>query len=154
MKIISHRGCLFGPDPEKENHPNFISAALNMGFDCEIDLWLIDNKLVLGHDSPQYQISREWLYNDRLFAHCKNIEAFQEFWPLPLINSFFHNEDDCTATSQGWFWTFPRSNLLLTSLSIAVMPERVEGWNLTKAGGICTDYPVAYQKDIYFRPII
>ena len=32
MQLISHRGNIFGPIPEKENHPNYIDCAINDGY--------------------------------------------------------------------------------------------------------------------------
>lgn len=150
MIYIAHRGNLDGPNPEKENHPSHIFTALSAGFFAEIDIWYINNKFILGHDKPDYEIESGWLYNDRYFVHCKNIEALYALRNNPLPNLFFHDQDDCTLTSQGWIWTFPRK-LLLTESSIAVMPERVEDWDLSVAGGICTDYPVEFKKDLKFK---
>ena len=41
MKIISHRGNLYGPNPELENKPEYILAAIKCNFRVEIDLWVI-----------------------------------------------------------------------------------------------------------------
>lgn len=153
MKFIAHRGNLNGPNPEKENNPTYINAAINEGFDVELDVWYIDNKFVLGHDKPEYEIGYQWFYNTMMWCHCKNIEALYRLSTNPAINTFFHDQDDCVLTSQGLIWTFPR-NLLLTSKSIAVMPERVENWDMSKAYGICTDYPIEYKKDLSFKPAI
>ncbi len=38
MKIISHRGNVRGPIPEKENRPSYIDCALGNGYDVEIHL--------------------------------------------------------------------------------------------------------------------
>ena len=38
MKIISHRGNIRGPNPEKENRPSYIDCALGNGYDVEIDI--------------------------------------------------------------------------------------------------------------------
>ena len=54
MRLISHRGNTFGINRNDENHPDYILAALEQGYDCEIDLWLINNEFYLGHDEPQY----------------------------------------------------------------------------------------------------
>ena len=35
MKIISHRGNVRGPIPEKENRPSYIDCALGNGYDVE-----------------------------------------------------------------------------------------------------------------------
>ena len=50
MKLISHRGNIAGKNFELENRPDYISNAIKLGYDCEIDVWLIKNKIYLGHD--------------------------------------------------------------------------------------------------------
>jgi hypothetical protein len=57
MKLIAHRGLVDGPNATTENHPDQIKTAWSLGFDCEIDLRVVDGKLWLGHDEPQYQIT-------------------------------------------------------------------------------------------------
>lgn len=44
MLLISHRGNLNGSDA-MENHPDQIDKCLNAKFDCEIDLWVIEQNL-------------------------------------------------------------------------------------------------------------
>ena len=62
MKIISHRGNFLGANPETENNPNQIDYVIDKGFDVEIDLWIQNNKLFLGHDKPIYEINQKWLF--------------------------------------------------------------------------------------------
>ena len=50
MIFIAHRGLITGPDFEKENKVATIDFAIKDGFDAEVDLWVLDNKLYLGHD--------------------------------------------------------------------------------------------------------
>jgi len=38
MKLISHRGNLFGPNPTNENNPDYILNAIELGYDVEIDV--------------------------------------------------------------------------------------------------------------------
>ena len=76
MKIISHRGNLNGPYPKKENSPEYIKIALKKGFDVEIDVWLIDKKIWLGHDAPTYKTNIKFLKNKKLWCHAKNYDAF------------------------------------------------------------------------------
>jgi hypothetical protein len=52
MILISHRGNLNGPNPERENHPDYIWEALRAGFEVEIDVWWVEGKFKLGHDEP------------------------------------------------------------------------------------------------------
>ena len=77
MILISHRGNVDGRIIERENHPDYIDEAIHAGYNVEIDVWMIEGVLLLGHDEPQYGITQQWL-NDRhysLWLHCKNIEA-------------------------------------------------------------------------------
>ena len=76
MYLISHRGNIEGKT-KWENHPNYIQEAIEEGFDVEIDVWFVDNKLYLGHDLPQYEIDHDFLINDKLWCHAKNIESLQ-----------------------------------------------------------------------------
>ena len=55
MKLISHRGNTSGPNPEKENSPEYIIAALLAGYEVEIDVWFENGKFMLGHSEPQYE---------------------------------------------------------------------------------------------------
>ena len=61
MIIIAHRGNVDGPNPERENSPDYIDEALSMGYDVEIDLRSKDKQLFLGHDKPQYPLKLGWL---------------------------------------------------------------------------------------------
>lgn len=143
---IAHRGNTNGPNPDKENHPDYIKEALYSGFDVEIDVWVIDGKFILGHDKPQYEVKEEFILNDQLWHHAKNIEAISilnSLKPNYLINCFFHNIDDCTLTSGGWIWTYPGKPILCTS-AIAVMPEKFPEWDISKAGGVCTDFTIKF----------
>ena len=145
MIIIAHRGNINGSNPDKENHPTQIKQALSSGFNVEIDIWWENNKFVLGHDKGIYDIESGFLYNDRLWIHCKNIEALYKLINNPLVNAFYHNTDDCVLTSKKYIWTFPNINNKLTNRSIAVIPENVEKWDLTGVGGVCTDFPNNYK---------
>ena len=137
MILISHRGNLNGPDPLKENHPDYIRAARSAVSGVEIDVWFLDGKFVLGHDSAQYEVNKEFLYGTNMWCHAKNVEALSKMLSMG-IHCFWHQDDDCTVTSMGYIWTFPGKTL--TSRSIAVMPETVSISNVGKAIGVCSDY--------------
>lgn len=143
MKLIAHRGLLKGPDKTLENHPDQILKVVELGYDCEVDFWLVDSKFYLGHDTYQYQIDEYFLSRlGKLWIHAKNLDALH--WlssSQQSLNYFWHQEDDFTLTSQGYIWTYPGK--LLTNLSISVMPE----WNDPNFNnlnfncfGICSDY--------------
>ena len=77
MKIISHRGNVRGPIPDKENRPSYIDCAIGNGYDVEIDVRLIAGQLWLGHDEPQYKVEHSWLQprKEYLWIHCKDLAA-------------------------------------------------------------------------------
>lgn len=141
MKLIAHRGNLSGPNPEYENRPEYVEEALDRGFDVEIDLWWCPNEgaAYLGHDEPQYKISPRFLNRPGLWIHCKNMAALEYCKRREMPNPYFwHQEDDVTLTSDGFFWTYPGKTL--TPYSIAVMPETAAFKNVEIAYGVCTDY--------------
>jgi hypothetical protein len=142
MIKIAHRGNVNGPNPSQENHPDYLKAALDLGYDAEVDVWLIEGKFILGHDGPQYEVPPSFLYNDKFWIHAKNIPAISDLNSRAhsyLINCFFHDVDDCVLTSQGWIWTYP-GKLIVGPGAIAVMPEREPNWNISNAEGVCSDY--------------
>lgn len=144
MIYIAHRGLHDGPDSVNENHPNQIMKSVELGFDCEVDIWYVDNKLVLGHDKPNYEINEYWLRNNHLWIHCKNSEALEWFQNCKYwsYNYFWHEDDNYTLTSHGYIWAHPKSKLLASC--IMVMPEHIDPTlnNALHAEcyGICSDY--------------
>lgn len=141
MIYIAHRGNTNGKFESYENEPNYIDMAIKKGFDVEIDIWCIDNLIYLGHDEPQYGIDFRWLRDriTKLWVHCKNLEALVLLKNCGYdVNYFWHQEDDFTITSMGYFWTYPGKEL--SSNSVAVMPETKEFKDIDKAYAICSDY--------------
>jgi hypothetical protein len=144
MIFIAHRANLEGKDLSRENHPDAIIDCIEKGFDVEIDVRRIKNEWVLGHDEPQYKIDFSFLQLPGLWVHAKNVETFTSLIDHYEINSFFHNTDDVVLTTRGWLWTYP-GKPLLHYFSVAVMPEIIDNWSLSKAKAICTDYPIKYK---------
>jgi hypothetical protein len=123
MKYIAHRGLFDGPNKEKENHPDQINLALKAGFEVELDLWLVYNNLMLGHDEPQYKVERDFFEQEGLWIHAKNLDAL--LWLTTTdYNYFWHQEDDFVITSHHYIWTYPGKPL--TGNSIYVLPENVD----------------------------
>lgn len=147
MKLIAHRGNINGPNKEKENKPEYIIEAINKGYYVEIDLWLIDDKLYLGHDNPQYVIEETFLSDieKKLFCHCKNIAALQYILKnKPNIECFYHEDDKCVLTSKSNIWHHYNTPEF-TYKSICVMPELSnKKLDFSKCIGICTDYVKIY----------
>ena len=147
MILISHRGNLDGKIPKYENNPIYINKALDEGFDVEIDVWYKDNRWYLGHDSLKYEITMDYLKNDKLWCHAKNIDALNEMTKHSKIHSFWHQEDDVTLTSRNLIWTCPGKPL--TENSIAVLPELNNDNSIKmlpkKLIGICSDFIKEYR---------
>lgn len=146
MKLISHRGNLTGPNPERENSQLYIQEALDKGFDVEIDVWVINDIIYLGHDKPQYVVEEIWLqlYRKHLWVHCKNIDAVNYFAnKLKLFNYFWHENDTITLTSKNHIWAYPGKQPIKNS--IAVMPE-IYYDNISQCLGVCSDYVQNWKK--------
>ena len=146
MIKIAHRGNTNGVLPERENSPDYVIAALDSGYDCEIDLWCLEKKFFLGHNGPQYCIETKFLFDlsSKLWIHCKNLEALQFVSENKgSLNGFWHQEDSYTLTTNGYIWTYP--NNPTTNLSILV---HLEKWNETIhnqcLAGICSDFMTGY----------
>ena len=100
MILISHRGNLNRKQENWENDPSYILEALKEGYDVEIDVWHLedypdlfnDSIFFLGHDKPQYRVSIDFLMQDRLWIHCKNIEALYKLYDK--THCFFIDRDD------------------------------------------------------------
>jgi hypothetical protein len=148
MKLIAHRGLTQGPDTELQNHPDQIRSALHQGFDAEIDLWLVNQTWMLGHDAPQHAVTLHWLQLPGLWIHCKNTAAlFALQQQAPEINYFWHENDLLTLTSRGMVWTFLGRPETHSCNSVCVMPEATYSWpeiehmaQLNTWYGICSDY--------------
>ena len=143
MIIISHRGNIRGPVPDKENRPSYIDCAIGNGYHVEIDVRSIDGELWLGHDEPQYKIDHNWLDKRRhyLWLHCKNLEAATECW---VYHSFCHTGDPFTYTSTGKIWLHDLSMKIDGNVIIPLIDrDDVECFVPIgeKPFGICTDYP-------------
>jgi hypothetical protein len=135
LKIISHRGNLSGRSCD-ENKPSYIKTALTNGFDVEVDVWLIADKLFLGHDEPQYETNIQFLTDTRIWCHAKNIEAFS-FLIENNIHCFWHETDKFTITSKGIPWGYPK-NYIQDGITVELGPK-IQIPNIL---GVCTDYPL------------
>lgn len=151
MIYIAHRGNINGKDPNLENHPEYINNAINEGYDVEVDVWYVGDKWYLGHDNPQWEIDLHWISkrSDRLWVHCKNIEALErlantEKLDTADINFFWHEEDTATLTSFNYIWAYPGKQPIKGS--IAVMPE-INNDDVSNCMGICSDVIKKYRDE-------
>jgi hypothetical protein len=143
MIYIAHRGLFNGPDSNLENTPSQIEKALAMGFHCEIDVWVTDGQLYLGHDGPVCNVQEEFLKNDKFWIHAKNLNALE--WLTQQehsYNYFWHESDQYTLTSNGFIWAYP--GVPLSKNCVMVMPEHVDATLQNcvdiQCHAICSDY--------------
>lgn len=145
MILISHRGNINGRFESYENEPSYIDKAMSIGYDVEIDVWYINEQLFLGHDNPQYGVDFRWFRDriNRLWIHCKNIEAVNFFRKCQYeFNYFWHENDTITLTSFNFIWAFPGKQPIRES--IAVMPE-INNDDTSLCIGICSDFIERYK---------
>jgi hypothetical protein len=159
MKFIAHRGNTTGKRTEFENKPFYIDEALHQGFDVEIDIWIKDNRIYLGHDGPEVLIDIDFLNKRKkhLWCHAKNLAALQ-FLLKNDFHCFFHDIDAYTITSKGIIWTYPGN--YINENTICVMPERYmtkteinDMKNLSVCFGICSDVISIYKNEIIYNNI-
>jgi hypothetical protein len=145
MHLIAHRGNLNGKSLDNENTTEYIDQAISKGFECEIDLWCINDELYLGHDAPEHKIDMDYILSrhDKLWVHCKNYQALKHMKIHGNnINYFFHDKDKYTITSKGYIWG--NINSIVDEHTICVMPECADN-NATLMSalrtcvGICSD---------------
>lgn len=146
MIFISHRGNLEGRVEPSENSPSYIDYALNSKYDVEIDLWVENNSLWLGHDKPQYKCDLNWLEKRiyKLWIHCKNIQSLEFFNHNKHFHYFWHETDTVTLTSRKFIWAYPGKQPIKNS--IAVMPEIYQD-DINDCVGICSDFIKKYKND-------
>ena len=148
-KFISHRGNLYKKNPERENSTKYIEEVINLGYDCEIDLWMDNGRLYLGHDRPEHVISLSNLldFKNNLWIHCKNLEVLNYLVENMKhdLNFFWHQNDDYTLTSKNYIWTFPNKNI--TKNSVIVDLNHKSKFK-DPVFGICSDN-IFYVKQMY-----
>lgn len=159
LVVIAHRANIEGADPKMENTPGAIDYAISRGLQVEVDIRYIDKKWWLGHDGADYKVSFDWMMerNHYIWWHVKNLDGLIEFnsldqtlskirdgYPCPKLFYFWHQNDDYMLTSGGHIWTFPnkpikgKNSILCLNKKGAEVPKGIYG--------ICTDYPLDYQK--------
>ena len=144
MIFISHRGNVDGRSLG-ENSPALIDVALGLGFDVEVDVWVVDGSIFLGHDEPLFEVELVWFVERRrrLWVHCKNVGALEYFSSYGgRFNYFWHESDVVTLTSWGYVWAHSGRQPLRGS--IAVLPELGDE-DVRGCRGICSDFIVRYR---------
>jgi len=144
MKIISHRGNIVGPNASRENKPSYIDTAISAGFDVEVDITFNNGKFYLGHDTPDYEITEKWVSSrkDKLWLHCKNLDAATRLHELGDSHQFFcHSSDSYVLCSNGKTWVHDlKLNISKTTIIPLLSYEDVNNYNGLIPYAICTDF--------------
>lgn len=138
MIFISHRGNVFGKN-DLENKPSFIDKAIKLGYNVEVDVWKVDDKIFLGHDKPGYEVEKQYLLNENFWCHAKNLESLK--WMLDNdIRCFWHQKDDFTLTSDKIIWTYPGKEITSRSIVVCKSLEDSIKYSNMDVYGICSDF--------------
>jgi hypothetical protein len=125
MILISNYGNVNGPT-SKQNTPEYVEYAIQMGYHCRIDVSYIDQLYM--NDNP---ISLEFIlkHHKKLWICCINIEALKYLLEFDCFHLFYKDY----LTNEGFIWNSPISS----KKSIYVINKI----NYFKDGyGICSDY--------------
>lgn len=144
MKLIAHRGNINGKIPERENNPTYLIDAIKLGFDAECDVRLYNGEYYLGHDTPDYGVTIQFLRDVNLWCHAKDAATLHGLLEIGGVHCFAHNNDPVVLTSLNYLWTYP--GYPITPRSIYVLPELHDGDQLKIAVcyGICSDFVSHY----------
>ena len=141
---ILHRGLMEGPDPALENQEPILFQRIREGWDVEVDLWLQDETVWLGHEGPERPLQNlDLLSCPKAWIHCKNLAMLAYMVEkAPGAPFFSHDRDEAVLTSNGFIWCYP--GLQAGRNSIIVMPERAPSMviDYSRIGGVCSDYRV------------
>ena len=144
MKLISHRGNIIGPNPSRENTPSYIDIAISSGYEVEVDINYINGKFYLGHDTPDIEITKTWMLKrvDKLWLHCKNLEAASKLCEFKSEFQFFcHTSDYFVLTSTNHIWVHDLTMNIDDRCIIPLLNDNdVESYDGRSVYAICTDY--------------
>jgi len=143
MKLISHRGNMIGPVPSRENAPSYIDTAISAGYEVEIDIRYIDGKFYLGHDTPDYEVSENWINKRKnsLWIHCKNLEAASIFSKIKDVIFFCHTSDSFVLTSNNYIWVHDLKMNIDDRCIIPLLDDiDISKYKNKLVYAVCTDY--------------
>lgn len=161
MKLYAHRGNIEGRKPELENTINYVNKALKLGYGAELDVWYTPNanKYFLGHDWPNHPIPKEFMEDDRIIVHAKNVSTFQQLLKFKTIHSFFQKDDEVVLTS--WGKRLYHENIKGFDYGEDEIYVNLDGsLKHREAYGVITDFPTSFNnclikpKDEIFKLLI
>jgi hypothetical protein len=143
MRVVIHRG--YPGCGNNEQDILKIHKSLEQGYDAEVDIWKVNNKLYLGHDRPCTPFDLDSLPIDRTWYHCKNGSAYEFFLnERKDCNAFVQDKDPYSVTTLGYIWCNVGVPILPGLKCVVVLPERCT-WDVdNKAFAVCTDSPILF----------
>ena len=152
VKFIAHRGNITGPDKSKENTPEQIELALDLGYDVEIDIWLFvsdehDYRIFSGHNHPQYELNYEFLFynKDKLWLHAKTVKTLQ-YLVFDGFNCFYQEDEKFVLTINGWIWKHSNFKELVDGNSVSVCLDKYNN-EIIVGGAVCSDYIESWKEN-------
>lgn len=143
MILISHRGNIDCIIPEQENTPIYIDKAILLGYDVEIDVRFINDKLFLGHDTPDYEVSLEWLLERKIYlwVHTKNFGALS-YLINKRLRTFYHQKENHTIINNcNLIWSHELSEANEKSIIPLLSKEDITKQPVPQnVYGICSDF--------------
>tara|TARA_R110000824_G_scaffold352568_2_gene539625 strand:+ start:348 stop:806 length:459 start_codon:yes stop_codon:yes gene_type:complete len=142
IKLISHRGNVNGQNIERENTLSYIDEANFLGYDVEIDVWMSNGYLYLGHDCAKTRIDYSCLVDrqDFLWIHCKNFQALSFLSSFCDLKTFFHENERYTYISNGVIWAHDISDIDNNCIIPLLEEKQILDWTKQNVYGICSDY--------------
>tara|TARA_A100001201_G_C4048673_1_gene188982 strand:- start:83 stop:529 length:447 start_codon:yes stop_codon:yes gene_type:complete len=143
MKFISHRGNINGVEPSRENTLEYIQEALDAGFDVEVDLWIDGDRLLLGHDYGEHEVTHRWLWKRRfnLWIHCKHFSSLAYMQrQTDSFQYFFHEKEDYTIISNQLIWAHNLQEVNNRCVIPLLSEDDIDNWTKSNVFGICSDF--------------
>lgn len=141
MRLIAHRGNIWGPSPDRENTVPYVEEALEAGYDVEVDVWSDGEGFYMGHDPlPMHHnlVSRDFLEHPGLWIHAKSERTLYALSNNLFLHTFAGDRDPFVLTSHGFIWSITDQNL--TPKSILMHAGNLQGLAVPKCFGVCSDY--------------
>lgn len=135
-RIIAHRG-FWWPNPHHQNRPWALNAALERGWDVEVDVWGVrGNQLKIGHDAAEVEWTLPKRMNDsQLFLHIKSTAWWDRIFEAIKTSGW--------EGGAHWFVSPQRDGYLSNALFVASESRHIDSFLLSSAGhgGVWAEQP-------------
>lgn len=141
--VISHLGNTEGRQPEQENTPGYVQAALKDGWHVCVDVVYRRGGFFFLTPAGLYSVPPALLSKQRVWCRAYDPDTVDALCGVGA-HCFLHTSSVLTLTSAQFVWT-PHPHVLAPR-SIAVFPEQAPAdWLDTgEPAGLCTDEPLRY----------